>query len=163
MYFDCLPAEVLPNIIKYVFVRTDSQEKEELEGSMSTRSERTKHILNLIMLLSDDNPFREAVSQLQLREVMLGQIFDALHLWMDNRIPVVGPEFFKNESLKLKIAERMFELCGESVKVLSFCIDWRNLPGRKFKNDVVVQKFVKLVKLYCPNVENLKFYIFRIN
>ena len=104
MYFDCLPAEVFPTIVKYVFVRTDSQEKEELEGSMSTLSKRTKHILNLIMLLSDDSPFREAVSQLQLREVMLGPIFDASRLWMDNGILLVRPEFFKNESLKLEIA-----------------------------------------------------------
>ena len=157
MYFDCLPAEVFPTIIKYVLVRTDSREKEELEGSMSTLSTGTKQILNLIMLLSDDSPFREAVSQLQLREVKLGQISDASRLWMDNGILEIGPEFFKNESLKLEIAERIFELCGESVKVLSFCIDWRGLPARKFENDDVVQKFVKLVKMYCPNVENLKF------
>ena len=157
MYFDCLPAEVFPTIIKYVLVTTDSQEEEELEGSMSTLSTGTKQILNLSMLFSDDSPFREAVSQLQLREVKLGQISDASRLWMDNGILVFGPEFFKNESLKLGIAERIFELCGESVKVVSFSIHWRGLHPRKSENHDVVQKFVRLVKLYCPNVENLKF------
>ena len=156
MYFDCLPAEVFPTIIKYVLVRTNAEEKEELEG-MSKLSKRTKHIRSLSMLLSGDSPFCEAVSQLQLSEVMLGQISDATRLWMNNGILEVGPQFLKNEGLKHGIAERIFELCGESVKVLSFCIEWRGLSARKSENQDVVHRFVTLVKRYCPNVENLKF------
>ena len=122
MYFDCLPSEILPTIIKYVLVWANAEEEEETEGGIKPSSKMTKHIRNLLMLLSDDSPFREAVSQLQLSEVRLDRFSDASCLWMGNGIVVVGPELFKNQGLKLGIAERIFQLCEVSVKFISFYI-----------------------------------------
>ena len=68
---------------------------------MSMLSKGTKHVRNLSMLLSDYSPFREAVSELKLSEVKLGQILDAAGLWTENDILMVGIEFLKSEGLKL--------------------------------------------------------------
>ena len=63
---------------------------------------------------------------------------------------MVGPVIFESEGLELGLPERIFQVVGESVKTVSFHIDWKNFAPRETDENVVVQK------IYCPNVEELK-------
>ena len=157
MYFDFLPAEVFPTIIKYVFSEKNSEEELGLEQDIGTPSRGRQRILNLSMLVSDDSPFCDVVSQLSLTHVKLSQVSDTSRLWMDNSSLGVGPDLFENEGLRLGIPERIFQLCGESVKYVSISIDSKDLLPKETKSNGVVQKFVTLVKLYCPNVQYISF------
>ena len=157
MYFDVLPSDIFPTIIKYVFLQTNSKGELDLEEDIGTPAKRRQRILNLSMLVSDDSPFRDMVSQLSLAEVKLGQVSDTSRLWMDNSSLVIGPDLFENEGLQLGVPERIFQLSGKSVKVVSICIHWIDLPPGESEKNGVVQKFVTLVKMYCPNVESLRF------
>ena len=150
MYFDLLPTEILPSIIKHVLLDANSREEEELEENMCLSSSKRKQIFNLSMLVSGECPFREGLSQLSLTEVSLGQVFDATCMWIDRGWLVLGPEFFESEALKVAIPEQLLQVCGESVKVVSFCMNWN-------ENKCFAEKFAKIVKINCPNVENLNF------
>ena len=157
MYFDFLPTEVLPSIIKHVLLDARLIEEGELEEDIYTSSSWRKGIFNLSMLLSGDSPFREELSKLPLAEVQLGAFSDASCMSVDKGFLVVGPELFENEALKLGIPEQMLQVRGESVKVVSFCFDSRDLPPGEAENMSFVQQFATLVKKYCPNVEKLNF------
>ena len=119
-------------------------------------SRRRRRIQIISMLISDASPFREVLSELPPAELQLGKISDASCLWTDGDMLVVGPELFESESLELGLPERILQVVGESVKAVSFHIDWEDLSPRKTDANVVVRKFVALVKMYCPNVEELK-------
>ena len=157
MYFDFLPTDVFPTIIKYVFSEANSEEELGLEQDISTASAGRQRILNLSTFVSDDSPFCDALSQLSLSQVNLRQVSNISRLWMDNSSLEVGPEVFENEGLKLGIPERLFQLCGESVKDVSILIDSKDLLPKEAKHSGAVEKFVKLVKLHCPNVQHLSF------
>ena len=108
------------------------------------------------MLISDTSPFRKVLSELPPAELQLGKMSDVPCLWSDRGMLVVGPELFESESLELGLPERIFQVGGESVKAVSLHIYWKDLPTRKTDGNMVVRKFVALVKKYCPNVKELK-------
>ena len=85
------------------------------------------------MLISDTSPFREILSELPPAELQFGKISDAPCCWTDRGMFVVVPELFEGESLELGLPERIFQVFGESVKAVSFHIDWKDLPPRKLK------------------------------
>ena len=144
MYFDTLPIEIFPTIIKYLFLPTDSREDHDVHVSA-----RRQRILSLSMLVSEDSPFRQALSQFSLTELQLGRVSDASRLCMENGVYVIGPE--------LGTAERILHVCGKSVRVVAFSIDPKDLSSQETDNNGVIQKLVALVKGHCPNVEKLSF------
>ena len=153
MYFDTLPSETFPNIIKYVFWEANSED----HGDLGASSKMRQHMRSLSMVVSDAGPFRAVTSQLSLTKVHLGN-FGAPYLNIDNCLLVIGPELFENEILKLVgIPERIFQLSGKSVKDVIIYINAYNLHPNTAKKNRVLQKFVKLIKKHCPNVENLSF------
>ena len=154
MYFDTLPSEIIPIIIKHVFVEIEKADTPVIE--LDTLSKRRLRIHTLSMLVSENSPFRQVLSQLPLTELQLGQISYASSLWNDDGLFVIGPELFESESLELGLANRIFQQYGESVKAVSFFVDWNDLPPRKTDNSMVFQMFVALVEMYCPNVEGLE-------
>ena len=151
VYFDILPIEIFPTIIKYVFNTRSSRE----EDSLSVSSKKKQQILSLSMLISDNSPFREAVSQLSLSKVELGKVADVSGMWMDNGTVEIGPELFEDEGLKPGVPEQLLKLCGKSVKVASIFLDAKDLPPIETSVDGVLEKFATLIKMCCPNVENL--------
>ena len=150
-YFHILPTEIFPTIIKYVILQTNSGEE------VDTPTKRRQRIVSLSMLVSDDCPFRDGVSQLRLTEVELGRDCDTSCLWMDNGVFVIGPELFENEGQEFGIPERILQLCGKSVKVVSIRINSRYLPAKDSGYNGVAEKFVTLVNKYCANIEKLCF------
>ena len=153
MYFDTLPTEVFPTIIEYVFSTANSEDLEDLDESSLMR----QYICGLSMVFSDDSPFREAVSQLSLTKVHLSGNPSPPYLNVDNSLLVIGPELFENKGQERGIPERIFQLSGKSVKDIMIYINAYNLNPNTAKNNRVLQKFVTLIKRYCPNVENLSF------
>ena len=153
MYFHTLPTEILATIIKYVFLKIESQQEE----ATDTLSKKRKRILSLSMLFSENSPFRDVVSQLSFNEIQLGRVTEAPCLWLNNSLFVIGPELFEDESLELGIPERFLQLSGKSVKGISILVNSNDLPPTEISNNVFFQKFEALVKMYCPNVENLGF------
>ena len=108
------------------------------------------------MLVSENSPFREVLSQLVHTKLQLGLISDASCLWIDGSPLVIGTELFDSESLKLGLTERIFQLIRASTKTTSFSINWKDLRPRKTEDSTVIQKFSTLIEMYCPNVEGLE-------
>ena len=152
MYFDTLPTETFPNIIKYVFSETNSEDHGDLDESSKMR----QHIRSLSMVVSDDSPFGAVISQLSLISVHV-ENFGAPCLNTDNGSLVIGTELFENEGLQPGISERIFQLSGKSVKTIIICVNAYNLYPKTVENNRVIQKLVTLVKRHCPNVEKLSF------
>ena len=120
-------------------------------------SRRRERITSLSMVVSSESPFCEAVSQLCPTELKLYQDCDTSCFSIENGILVIGPELFERDSLELGLPERIFQLCGQSVKVVRLFRNSNCLPQKLTGDGGVVRKFVTLVKMYCPNVENLGF------
>ena len=154
MYFDTTPREVLPTILKHLFkgMKKENTPANELDAL----SKRQMLIQTLSMLVSDNSPFREVLCQLVNIKLQLGPISDASCLWTDDSLFVIGPELFVSESLELGLSERIFQLIGASTKTISFFISWEDLLPRKTDDNMVIQNFITLVEMYCPNVEGLE-------
>ena len=155
MYLDTLPRDIFPTIVKHIFARIEKPCTPHRELGILSKS-RTR-INTLCMLVSDDSPFRDKLSQLSLAEIKLGRNTDATRLWKDSGQLSIGPELFGCESLELGIPERIFQLFGKSVTVVSFVVTPKHFIPTEADKEGVIQKFVKLVRRYCPNVENLSF------
>ena len=154
MYFDTVPREVLQTIIKHLFEGIEIEDTPANE--LDALSKRRMRIHTLSMLVSENSPFHEALSQLVDPELRLGLISDTSSLWTDISSFVIGPELFESESLELGLPERIFQLIGASVTTLSFSMNWNDLPARKTDDNMVIQKFITLVDMYCPNVEGFE-------
>ena len=154
MYFDTMPREVLPTIIKHLFEGIEMEDT--LTSELDALPKRRMRIHTLSMLVSENSPFREVPSQLVHTKLLLGLISDASCLWTDRSTFVIGPELFEGESLELGLPERIFQLIGASTRTVSFFIDWNNLPPRKTNDNMVIHEFITLVEMYCPNVEGLE-------
>ena len=90
-------------------------------SELDTLSKRRMRIDTLSMLVSENSPFREILSQLVVHtKLQLGLISDASCLWTDSSAFVIGPELFESKSLELGLPERIFQLIGASAKTVSF-------------------------------------------
>ena len=160
MYFDTLPREVLPTIIKHLFAVIELEDTP--AGELDTLTKRRMRIHALHVLVSDSSPFREVLSQWFLTKLQLGMRLDLSSLWNDGGRFVIGPELFEIESLELGLPERIFRLIGASAKIVSFLIDWEDLPPRKTDDNVVIQRFMTLVKIHCTNIEGLELEAYKL-
>ena len=151
MYFDMLLTDILSTIIKYLFLRTYCEKDEDLD----TLSRRKLRILYLSLLVSDGSPFRGAISQLPLTNLELNPVSNAPGLWVGTGSLEVGPELFENVGLEVGILERILQLSGKSVKSVAFYPTSNDSFSGEAKTNGLVQKFARLVKIYCPNVEHL--------
>ena len=75
MHFDTMPREVLPTTIKYLFKRIEI--KVTPSGELDELSERRMLIHTLSMLVPENSPFREVLSQLVQSKLQPGLISDA--------------------------------------------------------------------------------------
>ena len=146
-YFDTLPSEIFQTILKYVLIslpNTSTQEEE--NDAISKKRER---ILTISMLFSRNGPFHDSVSTM-FTNICLDCCAPGPNSSNDNSFEV-GLEIFESAALEHGLPEQIFQLCGESIKTMLFPTYWNRLPP------VFVQRFVSLVSIYCPNVENLWF------
>ena len=95
------------------------------------------------------------VSQLPLTNLELSPVSNVSGLWADSGLLGVGPELFENEDLELGMLEKILQQSGKSVKSIVFHQTSIDLFPEEAKSSVLVQKFVRLVKIYCPNVEHV--------
>ena len=87
------------------------------------------------MLLSDNSPFHGMLSQLSFTELHFGLIANVAYLRIEDGVHVIGPDVVENEGLEPGIPERILQLCGESMRVVTFIIYSRDSPSKETHND----------------------------
>lgn len=153
IYFDTLPIEIFSTIIKHVFMGLEKSGTQ-CEESDTTKKKR-EPIVTLSMLFSRNGPFSDALPTL-FTDIHLGCKCDVED---DHPAFVIRQEIFDSEGLESGLPERIFQLCGESVKTISIFI----FDSTKTNENLVFQHFASLVGMYCSNVENLRLMSYATN